>query len=387
MRVTLQKELAVAQDPVKVSWPVTKADWLRWLGNHQEKFTAALAAARAGCRNGINQRLQPSQQWPQGPSLRQWLPDATPQWIRLVKNGWYVATHGTSLFSWRVVCVPLQYHGTDPVLGMEQYALQVSVRLWDLVQPWERAIPATLWQHGTIHKVQMSAEFSEAHPGVLVLTPQTAVQCIAPPPVRRPRQSVARASSDEDEMSSDDSGDCSEPSDMPDSDQDILDLCSDLESALEDVLPERPENLVVENGSDSDGVVHRAPTSAFTTWRNGYFYIANYPDRPGVTIRMYPQFAVPGCLGERDVSRTITPSHYGELKEEHPQCMFLLRAWMLQRMRGSPSFMGHNARLRAYQREVDSLRRALHALGTASLLPRISAGIRSWAPESMQQQD
>ena len=109
-------------------------------------------------------------------------------------------------------------------------------------------------------------------------------------------------------------------------------MMSDLASHKTKLLaaPDGPSELVAAVGKTH---LKRTPV-----WDNGYFYIADNAGNPDVKILMhkYWPYAPPGGMGLVGRSKTLTPAHYGESREDPARSFVLLRAWMLSRVRPRP---------------------------------------------------
>ena len=135
-----------------------------------------------------------------------------------------------------------------------------------------------------------------------------------------------------------------------------------------------------DDGCDSEDLVGRAVRSEFVVWSNPYFTIMNnkhaHSGRSGVYIRIRPQYAVAGLLGPNPKSKTVTPEHYGETRDTCCETYYVLRAWMLHRMRGFAHTSATRAHIRA--REVDELR---SDVVNSRLHHQTVAALNRWAPE------
>ena len=70
-------------------------------------------------------------------------------------------------------------------------------------------------------------------------------------------------------------------------------------------------------------------------WDNGFFYIPDNEGNPDCKIIAHEAWcgARPIGLGSTGKSKTMTPRHYGETRDQPTRTWFLLRAWMVWRAR------------------------------------------------------
>ena len=90
-------------------------------------------------------------------------------------------------------------------------------------------------------------------------------------------------------------------------------------------------------------------------------------------------------LGRSCGSKTLAPGHYGDDHAEPDQVILALRAWMIYRWQQNEGrFLLRGCRRRAWQREVESLRRAIHHHGgELALQPQTQERLREWAPKAL----
>ncbi len=69
-------------------------------------------------------------------------------------------------------------------------------------------------------------------------------------------------------------------------------------------------------------------------WANDYFYIVDNTGHPDVKIIMRNMWAHDPCggMGTRWLSKTVTPAHYDESRDNPTRSLLLVRAWMLWRV-------------------------------------------------------
>ena len=96
---------------------------------------------------------------------------------------------------------------------------------------------------------------------------------------------------------------------------------------------------------------------------NGYFYIPDYENQQDLKICIRPTWthAPPGGLGQSPtMSKTFTPTKFGETREDPRRCWALLKAWMIWRARGAPGWIdAEGGRQRLVADEEELLRESL----------------------------
>ena len=92
----------------------------------------------------------------------------------------------------------------------------------------------------------------------------------------------------------------------------------------------------------------------------------------------------PGGMGDRLKSKTLTPAHYGETRENPERSWLLLRAWMLWRVGANGWVSADRGRIRHFAEEALVLERRIKGMsGPGSLLcnPKAVALLQTWAPD------
>ena len=123
------------------------------------------------------------------------------------------------------------------------------------------------------------------------------------------------------------------------------------------------------------------------TWDNTFFYISDNSGHPDVKIVMHSFGAhdPPGGMGSSARSRTLTPAHYGESRDDPVRSYILLRSWMVWRA-GLHGWSGaHPGRAREFAEESALLERDVRQLQPqpGGLLghPAADSKLRMWVPE------
>ena len=160
-----------------------------------------------------------------------------------------------------------------------------------------------------------------------------------------------------------------------DSEQDLATLKPKLLAA-----PEGPSELVAAAGKL---YVKRTPL-----WDTGYFDIPDNTGNPDVKINTHKYWShdPPGGMGRVQRSKTLTPAHYGESREDLASCFLLLRAWMLWRVKQDGWVDWDRGRQRHFAEEATVLERKIAALEpkpTNKLLGNAQADalLKKWVPD------
>lgn len=118
-------------------------------------------------------------------------------------------------------------------------------------------------------------------------------------------------------------------------------------------------------------------------WSDGvYFYISNNEGSPDVKVRLHATWTTEAHLGHRDMSKTLTPTNFGETRQNPARSMALLRAWVLWRARRGGWSTSRPGRARHFERVAESLEREARSLPGLFLgHPAADARLREWAPD------
>ena len=104
-----------------------------------------------------------------------------------------------------------------------------------------------------------------------------------------------------------------------------------------------------------------------------------YPD---VRMRVTSRWHGIVDLGRSCGSKTLAPCHYGYDRAEPDQVILALKAWLIYRWQQNDGwFMDRGCRLRAWQTEVENLRREIGKRGgELALHPKTRERLHEWAP-------
>ena len=91
---TAQRHARALKGPANrmTSWPLSKAEWIRWLDKEQATYENALRLAKVGARRAVNVRATPHPDAPQkDPAIRlkPHIDTCRPAWARQLSNGWH----------------------------------------------------------------------------------------------------------------------------------------------------------------------------------------------------------------------------------------------------------------------------------------------------------
>ena len=404
--------------------PATRQQWAQWLREHLVEFQEARKFATRH-RRDLNFRLRARSDLP-APAVRmQPRPVARPAdeaaWLRnlLGRVGWFgLCTSSRKLFiflTWlrgRGYCAVLASFGLQGVGHKganltRDFDLPMRLQsLHDLAKDLGEEVvretfqfkvtgrPSDLWVDGVLGG------------GVCVEISEACRICSPLPVSRRQRE---RREGEEEEV--EEEGDGSDVSD-PNGDSDLK-RGSDL-SESECVLDTDVESCgeaFEESGSDGDASDEAGPAGGAKPadaggaeelvdasppkrlkkqplWENGYFYIADNTGKDeSVNIVMFDCWSAepPVGMGRKpQMSRTLTPTHYGETRESPTRSLLLLRAWMLYRFAQHGWAMAERGRKRQYEEDSAELLREIRELGCADrLLGNAAANklLQSWLPE------
>ena len=97
---------------------------------------------------------------------------------------------------------------------------------------------------------------------------------------------------------------------------------------------------------------------------------------------MRDTWATPSQMGHTAMSKTITPTHFGETRANPARSMIILRAWAIWRARQCGWCMQRAGRERQIENDVRSLERDVRSIA-GDLLgnPAADAKMRKWVPD------
>ena len=100
---------------------------------------------------------------------------------------------------------------------------------------------------------------------------------------------------------------------------------------------------------------------------------------------MYNAWATDHHMGHYLMSKTLTPSHFGETRADPRRSFALLKAWMLWRGRQGGWASKRVGRARQFERDARELEQEVLAL-PGELLGNVAADakLREWAPEIVE---
>lgn len=172
-----------------------------------------------------------------------------------------------------------------------------------------------------------------------------------------------------------------------DSDSDDSGLAKPLKAHLKDMTCIDSLGLDDKGSTSNKSDCKKAgPTRNPPLWDNKYFYIADNDGHPDLKVLMHSYWAhaPPGGMGMANRSKTITPRHYGESREQPVRSMILLRAWVLHRVQVGGWAHAAVGRARQFEEEAVVLQQDIQKLQpqVGGLLGHAVADelLMKWAP-------
>ena len=118
---------------------------------------------------------------------------------------------------------------------------------------------------------------------------------------------------------------------------------------------------------------------------NGYFTFTDNPVFSDVKVSVIPRWCKEEHLGKLNMSKTVTPAHFGETRVSLVRAMMVLKAWMLWRAQTGDFCNKRAARRKLFAGEARNLKAAIVEASSASLPTTGNAAadalIRKWAPD------
>ena len=389
-----RKEAAVAaieQLQRRHPMPVTRLQWTVWLSDHEDEFRGMMRTASAE-RRSQSHRLSARDDLPEPvPRLGGVRPVYKPKmsWGKILwmRHGWFGVrsaggVHVVFLYHLRGDTHVVDMAGLSPARGAGEVVLRADTSIAQRLVTFE-TLEAAHPEESVTGVYQFVVEGKANLDGV-VLQFARGKQVREPlPQRRRPRTGGGEEDLDEeseeygDEEALDAEISASESGGSVDTDVDSESVgSSEHESADGDAAGE----VAVEEDADGEVVVARGRRPP--VWSNRYFYILDNSGHPDVKIRMYDAWTTEEQMGHRDMSKTLTPSHYGETRENPARSFVLLRAWMLWRARRDGWATARPGRSRQFEVDAADLERDIRALpGPLTGDGAANARLREWVPD------
>lgn len=390
-----RKEAAVSsleQLRLRHPMPTTRLQWSVWMSDHEDEFRALMKTASAE-RRSQSHRLTARDDLP-APAPRLGcvvqLYKAKTSWGKILwsRDGWfgvrtYLGVHVVFLYHLRGETHVVEMAGlASPAGGVGGVVLRATTSIADRMLTFE-ALEAAHPEESVTAVFQFMVEGKANLDGV-VLQFARGKQLREPVSTRRrPRTGGKEADLDEESDEFDDEKalgvgeSASESGGSVDTDVDSESVGSlEHQSADGDAAGE----VAVEEDADGEVVVARVRRPP--VWSNRYFYILDNSGHPDVKIRMYDAWTTEEHMGHRDMSKTLTPSNYGESRENPARSFVLLRAWMLWRARRDGWAIARPGRSRQFDRDAADLERDIRALpGPLTGDGAADARLREWVPD------
>ena len=127
----------------------------------------------------------------------------------------------------------------------------------------------------------------------------------------------------------------------------------------------------------------RHAAGTYVVWTSGYFFLSDHPDQKLLRVQMYGHWGRDDQMGNRQMSKHLAPSQFGEARADPRVTNALLRAWALWRMGLSPEWLAaRDRRHRQLARGEAELERDVRTLpGPITGDPRADDMLRYWALE------
>ena len=439
-RLEMQEELKSRREVAKAAvdrasshtMPVSEGQWIEWFREHYDTFYSDMSAATQE-RRRMNQRLCTREDTPLpvarlGPKAKKVQPSDLPLWQQLLlgRTGWYAVQEGPGSVRTMFLFV---FHRMTYAMEIDEWAEGGQFRL-------RRDLGARL---GDILKLLVEVEIAQrpgmgvfelymkakAVPGAVLLKPQHAQAVTAPlAPVRREpkkKQKAAAASARQQEAAASGARELSEDSGSDSaasrpkkdacgsaSDSSRASVDTEVESGVEDWpskgggpesaesdIEEAADGLGTEAAGAEDGLSEeelaskkvRHPPGTWTTWDSSWFYITKTKGFTDVKCWIKaPLRRGEHGMGAKQMSKTLTPAHYGDSWENPWRSMLLLQAWAVYRsgLNGWADKRPARVRERALLRSrLEKELRTAHGDAAAPLLGSQKAHdrLREWVPD------
>ena len=418
--LSAEKERLVqaAQDEVdlllaKFDTPITRPQWAAWLEANFDEFSEAMKTATQR-RRLLNTRVRARPNLPQRPQRIQAKKEPTQSFksvwaVNLARRtGW----HGIHTATTKMMFFLAWNNGETFFIDMEPYRVGVPDELsYELNQHFD--LVAQLKPLSLLDADLTGETVLGAFRFVVGSTPTTGGIRIRPlqgcriqfPVPKPPRKTMANEEEDEDiveDLGTDDS--CSSGA--------VVD--TDVESAIES-SGSSTETVIEDSDHDADsdaapGAAHMKPARSGedakdlkepttrcrakenkprqpSVWHNQYFTMsdpASTRDRR-VIMTIKKNYQGKDGMGTTQLSKTLTPSHYGESNEYPIRSMMLLRAWSLWRGNANGWSSQNVGRARYLEDEKTKLAHEIKKLGGQgdSLLGNAAADklLKEWMPD------
>ena len=408
-----------ASPPMDGKLPLSESEWVQWFTDNEDDFHRRMLIA-PDQRKRLNQRLHPAPDTP-APAPRL-LPDcarpnmlALQRWQRLGwgRSGWFCATlrpKATAAFFLyefrrRTYLVDITYLrdgrgynlGPNCANGLLAGVTRLERASWDMHEVevlFQATISASASPAGVRLEVVGAKVVSEPLKTAACRKKKTAPVARGSVPARGAREPDSDTSSDSasggtdevvlEELEADvrgSSGESSCPSVDTDVDSgldEVLVAAQDLKSGPDAGASdlEDPDAAIAEREGSAPGAGvaiggPRHPAGTWTIWGNTWVYITKTPLFIDIKCCIRgPLRNADGGVGLRDLSKTVSPHHYGESWGEPVRSLLLLRSWALWRVQQGGWAAARPCRQRELSRELQRLETDLRAaLGEAAKAP------------------
>jgi hypothetical protein len=409
--------------------PVSHADWVDWLDEHEDEFAELMRTATAR-RRMQNRRLEAAPDVPAGvrrlaPIHRAADTKHLSAWAQRLwgRSGWHCALvqqKGVRLL------FLLVWHQRTYALDLSecQVGREYVVGVNDCAELLAKLQPLEDLDFGGVREVREALMSTRSVPGAVrfcVKRCRVLAEPLAKRRAAKRRQAVGEAEEDEADSDAevvahiaDDVGGRS------DGEESGVSVDTDQDSGLDDLfvsaqrLEDNPDAGVsdleeegVDDGDDAlaggeDGSLapaqldeggprYRHPAGTWTVWDNLWFYMTR---RPGFfDIKIWIKSPLRNSetgMGVTEMSKTVRPRHYGDSEEDPWRCKFVLRAWALWRARQNAWTAAKPCRARELARQQELLVKDMRlALGDRPQPPllgtaRAHNNLLAWAPQVVE---
>ena len=369
----------------KYCMPVSRFDWRLWMQRNETEFRELMKTAPQE-RKKRSHRLQARADLPDPvsrlqPRVERWKPVA--EWATILRGrcGWHgirtsSGMHLVFLYPLRGDTLVLDLTGlrqsareTNFLLSGDFDILRHMSNMQELEGRFPGAIVAGVYALIVDGQPSLDGVRMNVRRGKLLLEPLARIA--------RQRSAGADDESDETELEKEaSSSEASGVSVDTDVDSDVLEsdgVGSVVEAA--DVEPGSGD----EGGEDAPAMVRvrREPL-----WSSPYFYILDNEGHPDVKIRMRDVWACDEHMGRYAMSRTLTPTHYGETRAAPARSLILLKAWALWRAGQKGWSSQRPGRARQFERDLVALEAEMRGV-PGELLGNDAADalLRKWVPD------
>ena len=370
----------------KGGMPITRFQWRLWMADHGSEFRE-LMRTEPQARKDRSHRLKARGDLPTlvdrlRPQTTSYRPAARWAQVLWLRDGWHLirSTSGTRLV--------FLYHLRGDTMVLSMAVLQrapstfkVPTKFAFLSHLKDFSVLEVEHPQQSVLGVYEALVEGHADPEGVLLTVSRARELKKPlekPP--RPPREEAVDSDDESEL---DKAEMSSEESCFSADTDADSVPSSFSDVAEDEPAgdqEAGADPEPEAEHDGGGGVVRATRPPL--WSDGVFSYISNEGNPDAKVRLRAIWTTEAHLGHRDMSKTLTPTSFGETRQNPARSMALLRAWALWRARRGGWSTSRPGRARHFELFAEALEREVRSLpGLLLGHPAADARLREWAPD------